>query len=148
MTDPDQITKSEPTTTLKLTNAARLGLTAVATEVGPLRDGELYLAAFEVATLLRDVPNTFSVGEKLVDIPRALHGIERLKEDDPQRLGVLQLADQWKLVECEITMPTRLAAVLKLQIDWILENQSKGTRVGLPIDPACAELVRLFIDVR
>ncbi len=138
------MTDTDTPITLSMTNAARMVLNAIATEVGPLRDAELFLAGCEVLVALRQIPNLYKVGEKDVDIPAALHGTDNLPPESAQRLGVLQLADQWKVLKSEVKLPARLVAVLKLQVQYILENQSRGTRVGLPLDPACAEIVSLL----
>lgn len=140
--DPDSVT-------LKLSNAARMVLNAIATETGPLIDAELYLVACDLVALLSAVPNTFKVGEQEVDIPRALAGAERLAPDDAQRIGVEQLSAKWGTIEIEMTLPRQFAAVLILQMQWILQNQGlRQTTVRLPMTVVCGEVVRALDQVK
>lgn len=139
--DPDSVS-------LKLSNAARMVLNAVATETGPLTDCELFLAGCDVVKVLSAIPNTLEVGDKVINVPRALDDVSGRPSDDPQRIGIEQLAEKWQARELEITLPRQLAAVLVMQLDFILRAQSKNARINLPLTQVCAELVRELDRVR
>jgi len=128
--------------TLKISNAARMVINAIASETGPLTDTELFLAGCELVQLLTAIPNIMEVGEQKVDIPRALHAVSQKGADDAQRIGVEQLAMQWRAIIGQVELPGRLLAVLKLQLEYILANQgARETKVSLTLTPNCAEAV-------
>lgn len=134
--DPDSLH------TLKISNAARMVINAIATETGPLVDTELFLAGCELGQLLSAIPNIMEVGEQKVDIPRALHSVSQKGPDDAQRIGIEQLAMQWRAMPSQLELPGRMLAVLKLQLEYILANQgSRETKVSLTLTPNCAEAV-------
>jgi len=128
--------------TLNVTNGARMVINAIATETGPLVDEELFLAGCDLVKHLTAIPNVMEVGDKTVDIPRALHSVADKGVDDPQRIGVEQLAAQWRALPCKLAIPGRKLAVLKLQLEYILANQGRReTKVSLTLTPNCAEAV-------
>lgn len=127
---------------IQISNAARMVLNAIATETGPLKDTELYLAGCDLTELLTQVPNIMKVGEAQVDIPRALQGVQSKDADDPQRIGVEQLAAQWRSQVQTVELSDRLMAVLRLQLEHILARQGDGTtKVQLSLTPVCREAV-------
>lgn len=134
--------------TLNVSNAARMVINAIATETGPLTDTELFLAGCELGQILSAIPNVMDVGEQKVDIPRALHAVSQKGPDDAQRIGVEQLAMQWRAMPCVVELPDRMIAVLKLQLEYILANQgSRETKVSLTLTPNCAEAVTALTSV-
>ncbi len=137
--DPDSVI------VLKLSNSARMVINAISSETGPLTDDELFLAGCHLAETLAAVPNILEVGDKKIDIPRALHATQSLGPDDPQRIGVEQMAAQWRRLPCELTLGSRQLAVLRLQLEHILTNQGqRQTVVQLTLSPNCAEAVAVL----
>lgn len=138
---------SDSTHTLKLSNAARMVINAIATETGPLVNDTLFIEGCALVATLSALPNVMQVGETSVDIPRALHSVESKAADDVQRIGVEQLAMQWRALPCEVTLTERQLTVLRLQLMHILANQgSDRTQVKLTLTPNCAEAVKALTE--
>lgn len=139
--DPDSIS-------FTISNAARMVLNAVATETGPLETCDLFISGYELIEILKKIPNTLQVGDKEIDIPRALAGVQSLQPDDPQRIGVESLAAQWHALTVDITIPHHLLVILLMQVGYILSYQHRGTRVCLTLTRANWELVSLLNSLR
>lgn len=131
-----------------LSNAARMVMNAVATETGPLNSCELFIAGYDLVELLKAIPNTLQVGDKEIDLPRALGGIRDLQPNDPQRIGIEHLASQWHAITVEVTLPQSLFSILLMQVEYILANQPDRTHVVLQLTRANWELINILQLVR
>ena len=139
--DPDSIS-------FTISNHARMVLNAVATETGPLETCDLFISGYELIEILRKIPNTLQVGNREVDIPRALAGVQSLQSDDPQRIGIESLSVQWHALTVDVTIPRQLLVILLMQVGYILSNQRYGTQVCLTLTRTNWELVSLLNSLR